>query len=204
MSALIQKLGLWQGRASFIWLGVVLICLLMAFGAEDAREWGRYEREGLEGGEFWRLVTGHLVHLSWSHMWLNVAALGLLAAIFGDALSITRCVLVLLGAVVGIDAGLYLLQPEIAWYVGLSGVLHGVMAAGSLLLLVHEQAKFGLTLAAVLLGKLVFEQLFGPLPMTHSASGGPVIVAAHLYGAVGAALAVLPVVLSRYAARREL
>ena len=198
--ALIQKIGLWPRSAWLPLAGIALICFVLAFGAEDAREWGRYERVALETGELWRLVTGHLVHLSWSHLWLNLAALGLLAIIFGEVLSAMSCLFVLLLSILGIDVGLYLLQPEISWYVGLSGVLHGVIAAGSLLLLWRDQTRFGLVIAATLIGKLSYEQWFGPLPFTQSASGGPVVVSAHLYGAIGGAVAVIPGILHRHLA----
>ena len=42
--------------------------------------------------------------------------------------------------------------------------------------------------------KLGWEQLAGPLPFTGETAGGPVIVDAHLYGAVGGALAALLII----------
>ena len=41
----------------------------------------------------------------------------------------------------------------------------------------------------IVAGKLAWEQFAGPLPGSESGSGGPVIVDAHLYGAVGGLLA---------------
>jgi rhomboid family GlyGly-CTERM serine protease len=83
-----------------------------------------------------------------------------------------------------IDLGLYFLDPRIDWYVGLSGVLHGLMAAGALLLLLRGET-LGALLAIGLCGKLIYEQAFGALPFTARSTGGAVIVAAHLYGAAG-------------------
>jgi hypothetical protein len=37
--------------------------------------------------------------------------------------------------------------------------------------------------------KLIFEQVVGPVPFTAETVGGPVVVAAHLYGVVGGLLA---------------
>ena len=48
-----------------------------------------------------------------------------------------------------------------------------------------------MVLAILVAGKLVWEQLAGPLPGSESASGGAVIVDAHLYGAMGGVLATL-------------
>ena len=40
-------------------------------------------------------------------------------------------------------------------------------------------------------GKIVWEQVVGPMPFSESTSGGPVLVDAHLYGAVGGLLSQL-------------
>ena len=176
--------------------GVLALLATAAFlaqlGGETLRSLARYERTGLESGELWRLVTGHIVHLGWGHLWPNLLALGLIGGLFNDVLKVRDWLLVAAGSVAAIDAGLYLFDPALSWYVGLSGLLHGFVAAGTLALLAARQ-PFGALLGAGLLGKLVFEQLSGPLPFTAAASGGTVIVAAHLYGAVGGGAAFLSV-----------
>ena len=88
---------------------------------------------------------------------------------------------------IGVDAGLWLLSSTTQWYVGSSGVLHGVLAAGACAHLRRGEPD-GWILALFLVGKLVYEQTLGALPLT---TGGAVIVDAHLYGAVSGALAVL-------------
>jgi hypothetical protein len=70
----------------------------------------------------------------------------------------------------------------------LSGVLHGVVAAGALALMLRRQT-LGTVLALGLGAKLIFEQVVGPVPFTAESVGGPVVVAAHLYGTVGGLLA---------------
>src|SRR5688500_20235213 len=59
-----------------------------------------------------------------------------------------------------IDLGLYALEPQVLWYVGLSGVLHGYVAAGALALLVRRDT-LGVVLAIGLAAKLLFEQIAG-------------------------------------------
>jgi rhomboid family GlyGly-CTERM serine protease len=83
-----------------------------------------------------------------------------------------------------IDAGLWWIDTRVEWYVGLSGVLHGFVAAGALELLLRRR-MLGVVLALGLTAKLGFEQAFGPVPLTAASVGGPVVVAAHLYGAAG-------------------
>jgi rhomboid family GlyGly-CTERM serine protease len=91
-------------------------------------------------------------------------------------------------AAAAIDLGLYFFEPDVRWYVGLSGVLHGLVAAGALALLLQRE-MLGAVLAIGVGGKLAFEQLVGPVPFTAQSVGGPVVVAAHLWGAVGGLLA---------------
>ena len=61
-------------------LAIVAACLALGLGEDALRQWGRYDRGALASGELWRLVTAHLVHLSWGHLWLNLAALVMMAA----------------------------------------------------------------------------------------------------------------------------
>jgi membrane associated rhomboid family serine protease len=46
-----------------------------------------------------------------------------------------------------------------------------------------------LVLALVLLGKLAYEQIAGPLPGSEQSTGGAVVVVAHLYGAIAGVVA---------------
>jgi rhomboid family GlyGly-CTERM serine protease len=160
----------------------------LAVGGEEARELGRYERDAIANGEYWRLVSGHLVHLGLGHLWPNLAALVVVGALFDGVLSNKDLWRVCLAAAAAIDLGLYVLEPDVAWYVGLSGVLHGLVAAGALALTLERQT-LGFVLAIGLGAKLAFEQLAGPVPFTAASVGGPVVVASHLYGAGGGLLA---------------
>lgn len=171
-------------RGQAVWL-LGLLCgasVLLAWGGDAARLALRYERTAVMGGEFWRLFTGHLVHGTPAHLALNLAGLGLIAALFPRDYSLRQWLLILLASVAAIDAGFVLFEPQLQWYVGLSGVLHGALAAGAVAWWRHESRLLALALTAVLVGKLTWEQLQGALPLSGDM---PVIVDAHLYGAVG-------------------
>lgn len=173
------------------WLAICVIlgvCVALAAGGDELRELGRYQRDALENGQYWRLVTGHLVHLGWGHLWPNLAALVVIGALFDGLFRNADWWRVGVASAAAIDLGLYVLDPDVLWYVGLSGVLHGLVAAGALALCFGRQ-KLGIVLATGLCAKLAFEQFAGPVPFTAAAVGGPVVVAAHLYGAAGGALA---------------
>ncbi len=143
----------------------------------------RYQRESILHGQVWRLLTGHLVHLRWGHCLLNIAGLGLLWLLFSPRMA-ERAWLVSFGVcALGTSLALLWLAPQIQWYVGLSGVLHGLYAS-AVLCLWRPRDWEGYALALGLAAKLLWEQQLGPMPGTEAAAGGPVVVAAHLYGAV--------------------
>jgi rhomboid family GlyGly-CTERM serine protease len=177
---------------------MLVVSLLLAAGGDEWRALGRYDRMALEQGEYWRLVSGHLVHLGWGHLWPNLAALVVIALLFESVFRPVDWIVVGLASAAAIDVGLLAFDRDVQWYVGLSGVLHGYVAAGALSLLLERQ-MLGAVLALGIAGKIVFEQTFGPVPFTAASVGGPVIVAAHLYGA---ACGLLAEALLRFVRRR--
>jgi membrane associated rhomboid family serine protease len=84
-----------------------------------------------------------------------------------------------------IDTGFLLLMPHLQWYVGLSGVLHGLLTAGAVAWWRLEDRRLTLVLWLILLTKLTWEQWHGALPLSGDLN---VIVNAHLYGAIGGAM----------------
>ncbi len=151
----------------------------------------RYQRDAIFAGEWWRLVSGHFVHLGWAHLGLNVMGFALMWALFVADYTARQWLVIVAGSIAAIDVGFLLLNPELLWYVGLSGTLHGVMAAGTLAHLRRREPD-GWILAVFLVGKLAYEQVIGVMPYSLRSAGGPVVVDAHLYGAIGALLVTAP------------
>ena len=163
------------------------IAVILAIAADTGREWFSLDREAIASGELWRLVSGHLVHLGLSHLLLNIAGLLLIWYLIGSAFNRNQWLLVLLIVIIAVDLGLWFLEPQLFWYVGLSGLLHGLLVAGIAGSLSARRIDV-LVLGIAVLGKLTYEQLVGPLPGSEESTGGTVIVAAHLYGAIGGAI----------------
>lgn len=177
--------GLWK-----LPCGVLLLSLVFALMGDTGRELLRYDRFAIQDGEVWRLFSGHFVHLGWSHFLLNAAGLVLVAFLVAAQFSAAQWLLILLLMIGGIDLGFWFLEPQLAWYVGLSGVLHGLLVAGVIAELRDNRGSIEFRVLAVLLvAKLAYEQLVGPLPGSEASSGGNVVVAAHLYGAIAGLLA---------------
>ena len=140
------------------------------------------DRDAVLGGQLWRLWSGHWVHLDARHAAINLAALVLMALIAARMRQLRPLLVASLPMMPLVAALLLLTAPDLQWYAGLSGLLHG-WAAWLLLRRGGGVATIG---AVLLAGKLVWEQV----APAADASAFPVIHAAHLIGAlVGAALA---------------
>lgn len=171
--------------------GLVLVALcglLLApeLGGDVLRYEWRYERAGIAAGEWWRFVTAHLVHLDFEHAVLNALGLVLMWALFARDYRGGAWLLILGASAAVIDAGFWFRDTTLEWYVGSSGVLHGVMVAGTLAHIVRRDLD-GWILGAFIVLKLAYEQWTGALPF--SEGGAPVVVNAHLYGALGGLIA---------------
>lgn len=181
--------GAWPGDWGLV-VVLILIATLLMFSGDSGRALLRFERSGIAAGEWWRLLSGHLTHMGWSHVALNGAGLILVWYLVGTAFSALRWLLIAAVAIATMDTCFWFLNPDMAWYVGLSGLLHALLAAGIVARLGNINAETAI-LAALVIAKLAWEQFSGPLPGSELTSGGVVIVDAHLYGAAGGVLGAL-------------
>lgn len=108
-------------------VGAALLLLLQAVpGWHGALEY----RAGSGSAEPWRLLTGHIVHINWTHAVINAAAWWIVARLYAPELRPWRQAAVVLASALCISVGLATLHPTIAWYRGFSGVLHALFFAG--------------------------------------------------------------------------
>jgi rhomboid family GlyGly-CTERM serine protease len=175
-----------HGAALLIVLGSILA--LAALG-----DWGRqalsYDRDALAHYQWWRTVSAHLVHLSWRHTLLNCAGLVVLWALFAREFTPRRWLWILALAALSIDLGLWFLHPDVVWYVGASGVLHGAWSAGACAAY-RRGDGMGALILLLLAVKLVYEQQSG---LSVFEGDLPLEPAAHLLGALGGLMgAVVP------------
>ncbi len=155
-------------------------------------------------GELWRLITGHLSHLTAGHGVLNLCGLAILMiAGYGMVgLGIGVQLICLLCFALLISTAFYFSLPDLQYYGGLSGALHGLYAliavvygcppigavanTGKSLSMPQKAAFFtptaigGIMLLAMA-AKVVYEVFFD---QNRSIDGIPVLVESHTIGAL--------------------
>ncbi|HEU5136286.1 MAG TPA: rhombosortase [Steroidobacteraceae bacterium] len=162
-------------------LGVCVLLAVPELMGDPARQALSFDRSALADGQWWRLLTAHFVHLDAEHAVLNGLGVVLMWALFARDYSPSAWAAIYCGSALAVSAGLWFANPELQWYVGASGALHGVMTAGTIAHLRRRDLD-GWILAAFIVVKLGFEQFAGAMPFAGSAN---TIVDAHLYGAIG-------------------
>ena len=167
-------------------LVVVLVIFVIGLLGDLGRQLLAFDRDLIAAGQIWRLVSAHFVHTGFPHLILNVAGLVLVWYLVGTALSRVQWLYVWAVTIIGVDLGLWFLEPNLDWYVGLSGVLHGLVAAGVVASIRSLNLELWIVLVAVV-AKLVYEQMVGPMPGSENTTGIAVLVNAHLYGAIAGA-----------------
>ncbi|MCK4709934.1 MAG: rhombosortase, partial [Gammaproteobacteria bacterium] len=127
--------------------------------------------------------SANFVHLNTMHLLMNILGIALILVFFATHLKISQWLVLIVFSSLFVSIGLLWLNPDVHRYVGLSGVLHGLFIAGAII----EIRRFpvsGWLLSAILILKLVWEQLNGAMPGSESMIKGHVLVDSHLYGAI--------------------
>jgi rhomboid family GlyGly-CTERM serine protease len=159
--------------------------------------WATFDRTAIAAGQLWRLLTGHWTHWSGEHLgWdlLVFAVVGAALELRGRRRAFVSCTA--LSALL-ISGGVWVLQPGMAEYRGLSGIdcaLVTLVAVDLLRQSLRERRPgFSLALVGLLvgyLGKVSFELATGQTLFVASGEGlfVPVPLAHVLGGALGIAL----------------
>lgn len=176
------------------WWMITPAILIVTVGLVSAYEFWQWDvswqQSLIRSGEYWRVFTGHWLHLGWNHWWMNALGIVLILWLLPELLYRMRWLLgILLGSVV-ISLGL-LLTP-LQGYVGFSGILYVWFFQG---LLVDKTLTLPIKLAlmSMVVLKMLMEQLWPDInDSTADYIGGSVAIDAHVLGSVaGVVLAVL-------------
>jgi len=182
MTVILQQLGRYK-----LWLVLMGLCLFVQVFNLDV--YLRFDRALIGQWQVWRLLTGHITHLNWGHLYLNLAGLLIVGAFFAsyqlDRYWIAGMVFIALVCSLGL-----MLDGQLDRYVGLSAVLHGLFIIGGRWELKRYRLS-GMVLLGVVIAKLIWEQVYGALPGSESMAGGKVAINSHLYGAIAGAIYLL-------------
>lgn len=166
-------------------LSLMALLLLTQLLGDSGRAWLRYDRDLIAAGEWWRLLSGSFVHLGWWHLFLNEMGLAVLVLLCPQPLSFLVWVRRLIFLSIGMSLGLYLWMPRLEFYVGMSGVIHGLFLLG-LVPQVLKKDLIALGCLVYLFGKLGWE-IFAGMPVSdETALGGSVVLESHLFGTLAA------------------
>jgi rhomboid family GlyGly-CTERM serine protease len=162
---------------------VTIVALLAFIFDQQLSETLVYQRGLIAQGEVWRLITGHFLHTNGYHLSMNLAALILLCLLHGKFYNIKNYSLLFLFSTLFCSAALYIFDPKLIQYVGLSGVLHGIFVWGALMDIL-KQDKTGYLLLCGVIVKIIHEQLYGASTDLMSLIDANVAISAHLWGAI--------------------
>jgi rhomboid family GlyGly-CTERM serine protease len=165
-----------------------------------AAAWLQYDRIALADGALWRVVTSHFVHWSAEHLFWDALALGVLGWIC-ERENVGRFLACVAASAVLIPLALWIAEPQIAVYRGLSGIdsaLFAMLAARITSEAISDKNWPRLALAGLvstaLAAKVGFELLTrGTLFVDCAAAGMTPVPLAHVIGGlVGLVCGLLP------------
>lgn len=158
----------------------MLVVFALGSGVADALI---YHRPSVLAGEWWRLLSGHWVHRGGRHLVLNLVGLALIWHLFGAVLKFRNALFLIVFVALGQSISLMVIYPDILWFEGLSGLLHGLLVAGAVLSFSRTPVVSGMVLA-MLVVKLSSEAWHGGSTEMTAWLGGSVLEESHWCGAI--------------------
>jgi len=164
------------------WLTVLTVSVLCGvLQWADAADIMEYQRQFIAQGQWWRLLTGNLIHTNHWHLLMNLAGFWVVVFIHRVHYGNRHLAWLLLTLCITEGLGLWFAFPTLSAYVGLSGVLHGLFAYGAL-----SDIKIGWRSGYLLLvgvmAKVTWEQTMGANAEVTQLIGARVAIEAHLVG----------------------
>mgnify|MGYP003652829933 FL=1 len=179
-----------QTKFSLAPLCIIIVSIILALTEPMSSDWLAYDRHQLIDFQWWRLITGHFLHTNSTHLLLNTAGLTLLWALHGQYYQTPRYLIIFFLLCLGTSGGLFLFAPQMLWYVGLSGVLHGLFVIGAYFDIKNKLKSGWLLIIGVWL-KVLHEQIYGASEDVAQLIAANVAIDAHLFGTITGCIIIL-------------
>ncbi len=150
---------------------------------ENISQYFVYHRTLIMNHQYWRLISAHIFHTNDAHLLLNALALVLLWSIHGQYYSLKQYLALFVFSALTISCGIFIFDPKMLEYVGLSGVLHALFVWGACKD-IASQEKTGYLLLIGATVKIAHEQFFGASAEIADLIDANVAINAHLFGAI--------------------
>lgn len=145
-----------------------------------------YIRSSVEVGQWWRIITGQLVHNNDTHLVRNLVALLIIYLGVIDLLSLRRFLILLGCCCLLTGLSIHVLLPSYRYYLGLSAALHGMVSIAAIRMVVTSGLRsWGWLLFGLLVAKLLHDEFYQESVRSLALQIGiPVAVEAHVIGVV--------------------
>jgi len=146
-----------------------------------------FSRERIISGEIWRIWSGQLVHSNYSHLLMNASGFVILLIIYKNTFSNIQLLIRIAYLSSCIGLGLYIFNPEIQLYAGLSGIIYGLFTIAAIQAYFQNKHLLAYPIFIAISGKIFWENVDGSINNTSSSIiNAHVASDAHLYGYISA------------------
>lgn len=142
-----------------------------------------FNRSAITNGEFWRLLTGNIMHTNHWHLIFNLAGLVMLTYLFKHLMTNIHFVVFSIINAILVSILIYYFTLTIEYYVGLSGYLHGLFVYGCLIE-INKGMKGSWLLLIGVSAKIGYETIYGASSEMSELINASVATDAHLFGAL--------------------
>ena len=183
------------GWIAFILLAIAIMVCTLFYPATKLQ----YDNHLLGMGlQYYRMITAHFTHNNLFHLLFNLLGLLFIGLLHSRHYKFWQWTTAMLLLCVSISYGMHYFYPHHAYYVGLSGVLYGLILIGAIADMLTG-IKSGYLIFILVIAKLVHEQMVGSNIAIGYLIQIPVAIDAHILGAVSGIIIglILPFTLSR-------
>lgn len=166
--------------------GLLFAVVCAVFQASNGIQWASLAIEPTLDGQYWRLLTGHLIHKDWQHFAMNMLGLNLCLAVFAKDLAAKHWLLSFIFIALFSSLGMLQLYPLNYRYLGFSDVLHGWILLGAAAIF-HKEPRLAVIVFVLFWLKIIEENANFTFFTSYGVSGG-VAKKSHILGAIGGLL----------------